>query len=210
MAQNEDFKELMIRSVELQYPRLNGCYRFNSVEKKSEACAPTVTNAAWSVSFKYPEAEAKALYKEMKAHYEACRKRNPKLPEFSTVFGMKKLEEGGVSFAAKRKGTTAAGKVNTPPTVIDHKKQPLANLDIWSGSVGTLKISAFPATDPEGKGGISFALSAVQVIKPVYGGSSLDDFDVVDAPDEPGEFTGDPFAATAKKPAAAAMDDDGF
>lgn len=213
MAQNnEDFKDFMFKRVELQYPRLKDTFRYNSAAKKSEPCAPGAANAAWSVVVKLPKAEAKQYYADMKAHYEACRKRNSKLPEFTKVFGMKKDEENGtVTFEAKKKGMNAAGAVNKPPTVIDSSKNawPSDKLDFWSGSIGTVRMRAFPTVDPDGEGGISLLLDVVQVLKPVYGGANLDGFDEdteYGAPD----FQGDPFQAAGAKKPAATVDDSEF
>lgn len=211
MAQNnEDFRDILFKRVEFMFPRLKDTFRFNSATKRSEQCAPTVANAAWSLGIRMPKDEAKKFHAEMKAHYEDCRKRNSKLPEFTKVFGMKKDDETNtVTFEAKKRGVTSAGKTNQPPTVIDGGKNMMTGdkLDIWSGSLGNVKVRAFPAVDPEGHGGISLLLDTVQVVKAVYGGSRLDDFDVEEmeesdthAPDV------DPFAAAAERKASKPTD----
>ena len=208
MAQNNaDFLDVMFKKVELQFPRLKDTFRYNSAAKKSEPCAPGAANAAWSIGAKMPKAQAKEFFTQMKAHYEACRARNSKLPEFSKVFGMKKDDENGtVMFEAKKKGMNAAGAVNKPPTVIDAMKQPWPSdkLDIWSGSIGTVRVRAFPTVDPDGVGGISLLLDVVQVLKPVYGGANLDGFDEETEYSSP-EFTGDPFQAASENKKNAAV-----
>jgi len=110
---------------------------------------------------------------------------------------MKKLENGNVEFRAKRNGTKGSGEVNKPPMVIGADKQPLADVNIWGGSKGTVRCWAAPVTDPDGKGGISLFFDAVQVTEAVYGGGGLDDFDAVSvaAPD------GDPFGAPPQQAA---------
>lgn len=207
MAQdNQDFMDIIFKHVELQYPRLNGTYRFNSASKKSEPCAAGAANAAWSCGMKMPKAQAKDFHAQMKAHYEACASRNKKLPAFSKVFGMKKDDEAGtVTFEAKKRGMTGEGKANKPPTVVDNMKQalPPEKLEFWSGSVGNVRVRAFPTVDPDGNGGISLLLDAVQVLKPVYGSANLDGFDVEDVDTGPAEFAGDPFAAAAANKATA-------
>jgi hypothetical protein len=101
---------------------------------------------------------------------------------------------------------TGEGKANKPPTVVDNMKQPMPpeKLEFWSGSTGNVRVRAFPTVDPDGNGGISLLLDAVQVLKPVYGTANLDGFDVEEAESGPAEFAGDPFAAAAanKKTAA--------
>ena len=205
MAQttNEDFRDFMFKHVELQFPRLKDTYRYNAQAKKSEPCAQNVTNAAWSAGMKMPKAVAKDFYTQMKAHYESCRERNKKLPEFSKVFGMKKDDENGtVTFEAKKKGVTESGKVNKPVTVIDNLKNPMApdKLEFWSGTTGNVRVRAFPTVDPDGVGGISLLLDVVQVLKPVYGSANLDGFEEEEV--ESSEPAVDVFAAAAERKAA--------
>jgi hypothetical protein len=170
-----DFKPVMIRNVEFKYPRLNGTYRYNTSEKKSEECAPTASNAAYSIAWEMTAEEAKTLHAELKAHYETCQTKAP----FSKVFGMKKLDGGNYEFRAKRNGTNSQGQQNEKPRVIDGMKQPLADTAFWGGSKGSIKVTAYPVTDPEGIGGVSLLIDTVQVTHAVYGGGGLDDFDEV-------------------------------
>jgi hypothetical protein len=170
-----DFKPVMIRNVEFKYPRLNACYRYNTAEKRSEECAPTASNAAYSIAWEMTAEEAKTLHAELKAHYETCQTKAP----FSKVFGMKKLDSGNYEFRAKRNGTNSQGALNEKPRVIDGMKQPLADLAFWGGSKGSIKVTAYPVTDPDGNGGVSLLIDTVQVTHAVYGGGGLDDFDEV-------------------------------
>ena len=170
-----DFRPVMIRGVEFKYPRLNATYRYNTAEKKSEECAPTASNAAYSIAWEMTAEEAKTLHAELKAHYETCQTKAP----FSKIFGMKKLESGNYEFRAKRNGTNSQGQQNEKPRVIDGSKQPLADLAFWGGSKGSIKVTAYPVTDPDGNGGISLLIDTVQVTHAVYGGGGLDDFDEV-------------------------------
>lgn len=181
MATNQDFLTVMVKDTTFHWPRLDQPYRYNSQEKRTEACAPTVTGAGYSIAFDVTIAEAKELYGMLKNHYNATKARNSKLPDFSTVFGMKKDEAAGtVRFTAKKRAVSNSGELNKPPVVIDGHKKPLAEKNIWSGSTGNLRLLAFAATDPDGKGGISLLLDTVQVVNAVYGGDSLDDFEVVE------------------------------
>jgi hypothetical protein len=178
MAANPAFKKVMINNVSLDYPRLDATYRFNSQEQRSEQCNPTAQGAAWSVSWTMSAEDAKALFKDLKDHYNDCRKRDTSLPEFGTIFGMKRLDNSLVSFRAKRSGTNRNGEPNKAPLVIDAYKQPLENKAIWTGSTGTLRVIAFPSKSPQtGQGGISLLLDVVQVAEAVYGGDTLDDFE---------------------------------
>tara|TARA_R110001592_G_scaffold122364_1_gene329032 strand:+ start:1531 stop:2169 length:639 start_codon:yes stop_codon:yes gene_type:complete len=170
-----DFKPVMIRNVEFKYPRLNGTYRFNTSEKKSEECAPTASNAAYSIAWEMAADEAKTLHADLKAHYETCQTKAP----FGKIFGMKKLDSGNYEFRAKRNGTNSQGALNDKPRVIDGMKQPLADLAFWGGSKGSIKVTAYPVTDPEGVGGVSLLIDTIQITHAVYGGGGLDDFDEV-------------------------------
>ena len=170
-----DFKPVMIRNVEFKYPRLNACYRYNTSEKKSEECAPTASNAAYSIAWEMTADDAKTLHAELKSHYETCQTKAP----FSKVFGMKKLDSGNYEFRAKRNGTNSQGQLNEKPRVIDGMKQPLADTAFWGGSKGSIKVTAYPVTDPDGNGGVSLLIDTVQCTHAVYGGGGLDDFDEV-------------------------------
>ena len=193
MADNDDFLKVLAKNVTLQYPKLNQTYRFNTQKQASEPCAPSASNAAWSVAFEMPRDQAKPLFDEMKAHYDASRARNPKLPQFTKVFGMKKLkdengtETGIIQFTAKRNGMKKDGTANKAPTVIDGLKQPLADLNFWGGSKGTVRAWAVAVVDPDGLGGISLLLDAVQVTEARYGDGGMDDFDTVQPKDDPFE-----------------------
>jgi hypothetical protein len=69
----------------------------------------------------------------------------------------------------------------------------LADPAIWSGSKGHLRVFAFPATDPQGNGGVSLLLDAVIVTDAQYGGDGLEDDFEVSAPKA--ASGGDPFDA---------------
>lgn len=193
MANNDDFYKVLAKNVNLQYPKLNQTYRFNTQKQASEPCAPAASGAAWSVAFDMPKEQAKALYDELRGHYEACRSRNSKMPQFKTIFGMKKLkdengnETGLVQFSAKRNGMKKDGTPNKAPTVIDGQKQPLADLNIWGGSKGSVRAWAVAVIDPDGNGGISLLLDAVQVTEARYGDGGMDDFDTVENKSDPFE-----------------------
>lgn len=186
-----DFKPVMIRNVVFSYPRLGATYKFNTAEKRSEECNPRAQGAAYSVGWEMNKDDAGKLHAELKAHYESCVTKAP----FSKVFGMKPLENGNVMFSAKRNGVNGQGEENPKPKVIDGMKQPLADLNFWGGSEGSIKVTAYPVTDPNGNGGISMLIDTVQVVNAVYGGGGLDDFDEV-AP------TGGAHADFDAKPAA--------
>jgi hypothetical protein len=176
MATNNDFLKVMVKDTTFHWPRLDQPYRYNSQEKRTEACAPTVANAGYSIAFDMTMAEAKELRKVLSDHYNAARARNSKLPEFSKIFGAVKNEEAGtVRFTAKKRAVSNDGKINAPPKVVGADLKDLEEKGIWSGSKGNLRVLAFPTTDPDGAGGISLLLDVVQVVDAVYGGDNLED-----------------------------------
>ena len=209
-----DFKSVMVRDVEFKWPRLNATYRYNSSEKRSEEAAPTASGAAYSINWEMTKSEAGKLHAELKAHYETCQTKGP----FNKVFGMKALENGNYEFKAKRNGVNGQGALNEKPKVIDGQKLPLADVAIWGGSRGNIKVTAYPSQNPQTnppENGISLLIDTVQVTHAVYGGGGLDDFDEVPTTMSGGidasldDFG--PAAAPTASPAAdmaAALDDD--
>jgi hypothetical protein len=199
-----DFRQIMVRNVVYKYPRLAETYRYNTAEKKSEPCQPTASNAAYSVAWEMSEADARAFYAECKTHYESCQTKAP----FAKIFGMKKLDNGNVEFRAKRNGTNSQGVLNEKPKVIDGMKNPLADPNIWGGSKGNIRVTAYAALDPDNIGGISLLIDVVQVTHAVYGGNNLDDFDSVPTTSTGGgqDPTLDDFSVGASAPAANAFD----
>jgi len=201
-----DFLGVMIRDVEFNFPRLGATWKFNKSENRSEECSPKANGANYSINWDMTEADARALYKQMKAHYNSC----SRPIEFSKVFGMKKNDDGSYRFTAKRGGVNAAGELNKAPTVITGMKKPLEDVDIWSGSRGNIKVTAFPTVDPDNIGGISFLIDVVQVVHAVYGSAGLDDFDEIpDGTSTGGEnkpefddFASEPDTEVEAKPAA--------
>lgn len=170
---NDNFQKYVIKDVTFYWPRLDQIYRYNNNTKKTEACAAGVSGAGWSIAWDMPKAEAKEFRASLKAHYDKTK--DPKFGEFSTVFGAKPNEDGTVRFIAKRKAMTSAGKLQAPPKVVGPDLKELDDKSIWTGSKGSVRIVAFATQDPDGRGGISLLLDAVQVDEAVYGGDNLED-----------------------------------
>jgi hypothetical protein len=176
----EDFKSLVVKEVQLQWPRLNQPYHYNNSERRTEACDPQAKNAAYSVSWTMGTADAKKLYLSLQDHFKDCASRNSKIGKFTGVFGHKKDDDGNHQFTAKRNCVNASGAMTTPPPVVDAHKQPLDDKAIWSGSIGSVAFSAVAVANPDQEWGITLLLSAVQVIKPKYGSTAIDEFDEYD------------------------------
>jgi hypothetical protein len=182
MSSNPVFKKVLLKNIEVQFPKLDRTHRWNSDEQRSEPCAQTAANASWSIGWTMSHEDAKALFDELKEHYNACKALDPKLPKFTKVFGMRKLDNGLVAFSAKKNGVTRKGDPSKAPIVIGMDREALSDADraIWGGSTCTVRAQAFPTKDPNGDGGISLLLDAVQVVEGVYGGggADMDDFDI--------------------------------
>jgi len=172
---NPDFKKIVIKDANLQWPKLDQTYRYNNVEKRSEPCAQNAQGASWSCGVLMSSEEAKALWTELKTHYADCQSRNSKLPDFKTVFGMKKREDGLVVFSAKKNGTNRAGQNNEAPKLLAGDLSPLEDRRIWGGSIGNMRVLAYPVQSPQGEGGISLLLDTIQVTKAVYDSAQNDD-----------------------------------
>jgi len=180
------FKKVMFKDVTFLYPKLDQPYRYNAAEKKSEPCAPKANGATYSIAWEMSLTDATAIAKEMMEHYKAATQHDTKLPKFepsgerkTKVFGLKKVEKDDgttvAQFTAKKRAVGSNGSENKPPVVVGPDLQPLEDKNIWTGSLGSVRVLAFPVSDPDGNGGISLLLDAVQVTQAVYGGDNLED-----------------------------------
>jgi hypothetical protein len=204
MAANPNFLKVLTDVVELKHPKLDQPYRFNPQAQRSDPCAATAQGAAYSVQWVMSRDDAKVLYKMCEQHFAERKAAGEKIGTFTTVFGMKKQDDGTVSFTAKRNATKGDGTPATPPHVIGLDLQELPDKRIWSGSKGKIRALAFPTKNgTTGEHGISLMLDTVQVTEAVYGGDNLaDDFG---PPQRAASTPADPFAddlAPAKAGAA--------
>ena len=188
---NPNFKKIMLHDKQLQYPKLDQTYKWDNQKETSEPCIQTANQASWSCGFLVSSEEAAKLWKELQAHFNERKAADPSIGTFQNVFGMKKRDDGTVIFSAKRNGTKADGNLNEAPKVLDGNLNDLADKRIWSGSVGTLRVLAYPSKNPrDNTTGISLLLDTVQVTKAVY--RTDDDFEkkhmeVEGQPEQPAE-----------------------
>ena len=84
-----EFKDVLIRNVIFQWPRLDSGYVFNSTENKSEKVTTSTPGAEWSISFIVSHEEGQDLWKQAIAHFNECKKINSKLGKFGTIHAMK-------------------------------------------------------------------------------------------------------------------------
>lgn len=208
---NPDFKKVILKDATLLWPKLDATYRFNTSTRQSEKCAETAQGATWSCNFQLNAEDGKAMWETLKTHYNDCRSRNSKLPEFKKVFGLKKNDDGTVVLSAKKNAMSKQGTPNKPPQVLAADLTPLADKAFWTNSVGTARLLAFPIVDPEGSGGISLMLDVLQVTEAVYGGEDLSDFSATEMKIEKPAVDDDPFGlppVTEAPKASADLDDE--
>jgi len=173
-----------IANVEALYPRINKTYKFDSGENRSVPCDPLDDGAAYEMSFKMNETQAKALMTAMASVYKE--KRDAKWPEkFPVPFT--KDDEGMYIGKAKLKG--AYGKdVTNKPKQYDAKNKELAeDFQLTSGSTVNLAVVLVPYS--MASAGVSLRLRAVQVTKyvPVQVASPFDSVDGFSADDAEGD-----------------------
>ena len=165
---NLDMKKIIFQNATIQWPKLDQTYRWNQAAKKSEPCEQNASNAQWSCGFVLPTQEAVEIFKACQQHYNECKQRNPSMPKFQKVFGMKKLDNDLVQFTAKKNGVTRNGKSGVQPDLLMADLRPATDRKIYSGSVGNGIALAYPSTSPDGEGGISLLLSRIQLVKAIY------------------------------------------
>ena len=174
-----DFKTRFVLDCELEYPRLNQYYWFNSSTRKSEPCEKTRPGAEKSVGFKLPKDKAVELWNDAKAHFNDVKSRKPDMGDFKTIHSYRENEDGTISFRAKRKGMTARGTPGADIAVVDGNNKLLDDVGFWGGSIGGVKFSMLPAfNQSKNEWGITFMLDKVQVTQPIYGGDGGEDFPV--------------------------------
>jgi len=194
-----------VESVEALYPRINTTYKFdnkaNGGKGGSVRCVPLDEGTAYEMSFVMPEVKAKALFKAMKAAYDA--KKEGSWPDkFALPF--KKDDDGNYIGKAKLKGAYGTD-LTKPPLQVDAKNNELAkDFQLTSGSVVNIAVTFVPYNMREN--GVSLRLNGVQVIdyKPMQ---SRSPFGVVDGyvsqPDNPFSDT----TSTSAEPVADDSDD---
>ncbi len=194
-----------VENVEALYPRINATYKFdnkaNGGKGGSIKCDPLDDGSAYEMSFVMAEAKAKALFKAMKAAYDA--KKEGSWPDkFALPF--KKNDDGNYVGKAKLKGAYGTD-LTKPPLQVDAKNNELAkDFQLTTGSTVNLAVTFVPYNMREN--GVSLRLNGVQVIdyKPMQ---SRSPFGVVEGyvaqPDNPFSDT----TSTSAEPVADDLDD---
>jgi len=163
-----------IKGVEALYPRINKTYKFDSSENRSVPCDALDDGAAYEMSFKMNETQAKELMSAMASVYKE--KRESKWPEkFPVPFT--KDDEGMYIGKAKLKGAYGKDATSKPKQYDAKNKELPEDFQLTSGSTVNLAVVLVPYS--MASAGVSLRLRAVQVTKyiPLQVASPFDSVD---------------------------------
>ena len=151
-----------INDVEAMWPRINRTYKFDNTEKRSVPCDATDDGASYTLQFRMNEAQAKDLYKRMKAAYAARQAENSDWPDKLSM-PFKKDDDGTYTHKAKLKGAYG-GEATRKPAQYDAKGVKLDDdFLLTNGSTVNIAVVFTPYHGMMGTG-VSLRLRAVQVI----------------------------------------------
>lgn len=163
-----------IKGVEALYPRINKTYKFDSSENRSVPCDVLDDGAAYEMSFKMNETQAKELMSAMASVYKE--KRESKWPEkFPVPFT--KDDEGMYIGKAKLKGAYGKDATSKPKQYDAKNKELPDDFQLTTGSTVNLAVVLVPYS--MANAGVSLRLRAVQVTKyiPLQVASPFDSVD---------------------------------
>ena len=163
-----------IKGVEALYPRINKTYKFDSSENRSVPCDVLDDGAAYEMSFKMNETQAKELMSAMASVYKE--KRESKWPEkFPVPFT--KDDEGMYIGKAKLKGAYGKDATSKPKQYDAKNKELPEDFQLTTGSTVNLAVVLVPYS--MANAGVSLRLRAVQVTKyiPLQVASPFDSVD---------------------------------
>lgn len=163
-----------IKGVEALYPRINKTYKFDSSENRSVPCDVLDDGAAYEMSFKMNETQAKELMSAMASVYKE--KRESKWPEkFPVPFT--KDDEGMYIGKAKLKGAYGKDATSKPKQYDAKNKELPDDFQLTTGSTVNLAVVLVPYS--MASAGVSLRLRAVQVTKyiPLQVASPFDSVD---------------------------------
>ena len=174
MANNKDFVKDSYMGA-FKWIHLSKPFAFNSMEGKSVPVEPNTAGAKYSISWTLTAEEGAAFEAKCKEHFEARKAEDKKIKtDFGAVHGLKKNEDSTWSVTASRKSVNAKGDM-VSVQVINEYQDPLADLELRDGSVGTAVFSLYPAPNPSSKKwGISLNLLKVQITEAQRGGDDAD------------------------------------
>jgi len=217
----------MISGVTALYPRLNGTYKFDTQENKSVKCHALDEGAAFEMSFKLDDEQAKELHQVCSQAYAnaAAMDTKRKWPDKPTNLPYKRNDDNDIVGKCKLKGSYG-GDITQPPRQVDAARNRLPD-DFMLTSNSTVNVAVVIVPYNTGSlNGVSLRLRAVQVLKLAELEGGDDPFGVVDGfvspnvdttfgNNEPAKQTNnkayDPFSksiAAQAPPTAADIDDD--
>lgn len=157
----------VFNNVTIRYPRINRCYRFDSVENKTVPCDPLDDGAAYELSFEISKEEAIELHKQCMAVYKAAAEADTKRKwkDKPQYLPYKEPSEGDTfTVKGKLKGAYGTDKTNPPKQVDAQRKDLPKDFMLTSGSKGNVWGKLF-AYNTGAVSGVSFRLRGVQVLE---------------------------------------------
>jgi len=150
----------LINNVEVLYPRVNQCYRFDNTENRSVPCDPLDDGAAYETSFRMTKDQAKELFTAMAKAYKE--KRENKWPE-KLEMPFVKDDDGMYVGKAKLKGAYGSDKTNKPMQCDAKGTELPDDFRLTTGSTANLAVVFVPYNMRDH--GVSLRLKAIQVVK---------------------------------------------
>ena len=172
----------MISGVTALYPRLNGTYKFDTQENKSVKCHALDEGAAFEMSFKLDEAQAKELHQVCSQAYAnaAAMDTKRKWPDKPTNLPYKRNKDNNdIVGKCKLKGSYG-GDVTQPPKQVDAARNRLPD-DFMLTTNSKVNVAVMIVPYNTGSlNGVSLRLRAVQVLELAELEGGDDPFDKVD------------------------------
>ena len=209
----------MISGVTALYPRLNGTYKFDTQENKSVKCHALDEGAAFEMSFKLNDEQAKELHQICSQAYA-----NASAMDTKRKLPYKRNADNEIVGKCKLKGSYG-GDVTQPPKQVDASRNRLPD-DFMLTTNSKVNVAVVIVPYNTGSlNGVSLRLRAVQVLELAELEGGDDPFDKVDgfvSPNSDAIFNNtqpakpvngqeyDPFAASvaSQAPPANDLDDD--
>jgi len=185
---------VVLKDVEILYPRINRPYRFDEKQNRTVPCEASATNAQYETKFIIAETTAKKLHKAAKKEYAAKRKNAwpEKCPPAFTIQQSKDGED--IYVCTTRKKAMYDGEKTEPPKVFDSKNKDLTSPEfmLTTGSTANIAFSLIPYS-MNTSWGVSLRLHSVQVIN-LATATIRSPFDVEDEGYSEDEETDNPFS----------------
>jgi hypothetical protein len=174
--------QYMISGVTAMYPRLNGTYKFDTQENKSVKCDALEEGAAFEMSFKLDESQAKDLHQVCSQAYAnaAAMDTKRKWPEKPTNLPYKRNQDTNEIIGKCKLKGSYGGDRTQPPKQVDAARNKLPD-DFMLTTNSKVNVAVVIVPYNTGSlNGVSLRLKAVQVLELAELEGGDDPFDKVD------------------------------